>query len=566
MSSSLGPCQRRQQQQDRLLNEAASHGSYLWHDRDVENALLWFPRDNAAKSGDNTDEKHEHAEGCDFLRVLLQARGVWMRRPAPRRSRRSHKQRKSTSGGSQTSTPKNASHVRRDAHEPGTKRGRTRSREKTEGKDGTRKSSEESPATSLLQAVITGYYQCFFTSTACASSDTGHCQSVNDSKQIDATVRFTARDCKHVEMASSKLLGDLTAIVSARSHTHEIHRAFHNVVHAASANADAREKKHSKREFPQIIRAIDEYMTHPTTCARRVYASSLLDRLFHLCRDAGPVGATHERTGLDGIDDEKDDGATVQHFLRKLMGLSVGNAKIQEVILLLLLEPARRLQWERQKEPLVEKSQELSEKNGHHSKEIELYPLLISLSVHAESIERVYSRAPLPTLVQFILQSSPRNKHAIHDDDNLLSSSAGNKHKCTQTLEWWSHCSPLLCTVSQWYFPIACTYITFLIQMAAIDHGKLYDGAATGQQQSQSEFDRANINSKESFHCTILRIQEFCSTSERLRLLARRVFYSMESTSQEALERSSALSEERKNAAFQKRVALKAICRYAFEE
>jgi hypothetical protein len=76
---------------------------------------------------------------------------------------------------------------------------------------------------------------------------------------------------------------------------------------------------------------------------------------------------------------------------------------------------------------------------------ISLYPMLTSdtmfSDLSSEKVEEVCSLEPMPQIIEFILQTA--------SDD--IESGTGN-------VSWWSLPSPLLCFVSQLYFPVACRY------------------------------------------------------------------------------------------------------------
>eukprot|EP00579_Thalassiosira_antarctica_P010203 CAMPEP_0201922824 /NCGR_PEP_ID=MMETSP0903-20130614/10747_1 /ASSEMBLY_ACC=CAM_ASM_000552 /TAXON_ID=420261 /ORGANISM="Thalassiosira antarctica, Strain CCMP982" /LENGTH=623 /DNA_ID=CAMNT_0048460029 /DNA_START=36 /DNA_END=1907 /DNA_ORIENTATION=+ len=623
MSRSPRPSQPQQQppqrqQQERLRNEAISHGPYLWSNRDVENALLWFHPNNGNNEASssiiketNNDIINNGDEGSDFLRCLLQARGIGMHRPLPHRSQRSSsnnkKRTKKSIGGSISG--KSKSSLEMIGQHENEKGGRKRCRKMVNGGGG-----DETTQSSPLQAVIMGYYQLFLPSTSSSSSTSsstndGHSQSSskgnNGNGNNDDTGHFTTLDMKHAEMASSKLLGDLSSIISARRHTNDIYQAFSNVVvnnREDDGNNAKRAEKIMPRTSPAMSQTIDEYMTHPTTCVRRVYASSLFDRLLNLCRGVVPEDITATTNyNVDGIIDNEnnDNNPALHNFLQKLVGLATANVKIQEVVLLLLLEPVRRLQLLQcqkeegqpeeqsqlmlsqqlqmtQEEDTMQHLQEPRQKEQQSRGSMDPSPLLTSISfwsdISAETIERVCTGPPLPILVQFILQTSP-----IDDDTNLAyattftaSASKGDKHNPTRTIEWWSLPSPLLCTISQWYFPIACKYIRYWIQLAMIGHDKLYYDTPTKQQQQQQSSNdsslatNSNVNHEGVFQHAILRIKQFCSTSERLHLLGSHILHSMEKESQESLEMCVVVSEEGENAAFRKSLAWKAIYRHVF--
>ncbi len=122
---------------------------------------------------------------------------------------------------------------------------------------------------------------------------------------------------------------------------------------------------------------IDEYMVHPTTCARRVYAASIYDRLVNLattnnnedddCSNHDYGGSNSTTFCNNGEEITVKDSKAVQKYLQKLFGLATNNAKIQEVILLLVLEPLRRLSI-----------RQMIVKGGEEQHLMDLFPLLTS--------------------------------------------------------------------------------------------------------------------------------------------------------------------------------------------
>ena len=267
------------------------------------------------------------------------------------------------------------------------------------------------------------------------------------------------------------------------------------------------------------------------------------------------------------------------------------NDKIQEVIMLLLLEPVRRLQHLAQGEisysssdnnlqcmsPLQNRSVQ-DDNSEYHQQCRNFSPLLASSHLWAinssDKVEQACLQSPLPSLVQFILQSSPKSMDLFigGDDDNNFaahaSADAGGSEKqssSSTTISWWTLPSPLLCMISQLYFPIACKYIRYWIEMAVVSHGQLYNSSPiTNQALLQSEgtncTKEVNEKEKESFQQAIERIKQFHATSDRLKLLGNHILHTMEKESSSGSTMDvELLSEEEQNAAFRRSLAWRSI-------
>ena len=198
----------------------------------------------------------------------------------------------------------------------------------------------------------------------------------------------------------------------------------------------------------------------------------------------------------------------MQQFLQKLFGLATASddkgGKIQEVILLLVLEPLRRLQTRQLRMKKKKKSEEKMEgqdcwngppQNQHEEELMELFPLLTSQIVSpsaASTTNNLKDESPSP-LVTLLVQS------ILH----------------TNLDTWWHQPSPLLCTISQYNFPIACKYLHYWVNRALVTHESCYQ-------------DTSNDEEMEAFHHAVERIQEFHRTSHRLRSLLSHVIHNME--------------------------------------
>jgi len=340
-----------------------------------------------------------------------------------------------------------------------------------------------------------GYYQLFHQKEVVATpSDSSVKDRNNNSDDVDKD-NGTATAAAATLQASSKLYNDLNSIISSRRHTHEIYQAS---LHAATLSSSSSQplQGDQNHKFNISSKKIDQYMVHPTTCARRVYASCIYDRLLHL------ASSTANNNEEEVLTTSKE----VQNFLQKLLGFATAAAddkdgKIQEVILLLMLEPLRRLQI-RQLRMKKKKSEEMEgqdcwngpPQNQHEEELMELFPLLTSQIVSpsaASTTNNLKDESPSP-LVTLLVQS------ILH----------------TNLDTWWHQPSPLLCTISQYNFPIACKYLHYWVDRALVTHGSCYQ-------------DTSNDEEMEAFHHAVERIQEFHRTSHRLRSLLSHIIRNM---------------------------------------
>ena len=555
--------QKQQQQQQHLLTQATSHGPYLWTNRDVENALLWFLPSSSPSDASDIELEVQGGGGREFLRRLIHARGISVPRPL------------------------------------------LHSRSKKNSNKKKRKSSDDGKSNDQLQSVLMGYYYQIFAnndSNSYESSSLSSSHNINSADGSDAEKQHNSSTSdiqKNTSKASDALLHDLNTIISARQHNNDIYNAYRNMcwqgnygkwksssddgtkikVNAAMILSASGDNKVKVQGTIRMGRIIEEYMIHPSTCAKRVYASKVFDRLVNLCNNTNtPMGEQQSRgnnkmsTSLTG--DTKNDA--LHKYLEKLFGLAYNNIKIQEVIMLLVLEPFRRLQQQCAQEEKLQEDYNDSKRQQQPVPGMDFSPLLTSASFWAdtETIEKIYAQPLVPSLIHFILQSSPPRspKLAIGDDNNNLGSlystaaaasssvAQGDKYSPSSTISWWTLPSPLLCTVSQLHYEIACKYIRYWIEMAVLGHDELYNTSPTNLPQSnKTPCDRsAKIEEESSFHNAIQRIKQFFSTSDRLNALGRHTLCIMEKESKDEIEMS-LLSEEAENAAYRRSLAWKAI-------
>lgn len=505
----------------RLTREATSHGPYLWSGADIENALLWFPPrptrsakqqdeqgeyyldgEKTAKEGTAEEENRSNEasslietevaasvatqEGNEFLRLLLHSRGIWNPRPSKKKKRSPPPN--NTTNSNNSLTHDNATNKQRR------KRKRNDSSNANAGGDNREGGTKRSSATfttevsSPLQSVLLGYYQLHVNPKVEATpSDSSLLDDRNNdnSEDNDTTTTTTAAvGAEAILEASTKLYNDLTTIISSRRHTHEIYQA---VLSSSSCQPPQIQHEQNHKSFVNMSIKIDQYMVHPTTCARRVYASSIYDRLLHLTRTTSDTNYNNEEVEVASSSKE------VQKFLQKLFGLATAkgenDGKIQEVILLVVLEPWRRLQV-RQRQ--LKRNCEENQHKGDDLMET-LFPLLTSKRV-------------LPSAASTKSKSSDEKDDTIDDDDSSspLNTLLVNFILQTNLDTWWSQPSPLLCIVSQYHFPIARKYIYYWFDRALVSHQNCYQDTST---------------SMEGFHNAVKRLQEFHRTSSRLRNL-----------------------------------------------
>ena len=450
------------QQQTSLLEQAASHGPYLWSSRDIQNALQWFaPASANTRHGDihGREDVNGTSGGCEFLRRLIDSPGIHSLRPKKRVSKRGNDD-------------------------------KTKASEATAGKKRKRDSDGHGSAAAksddVLANVLKGYYQLFL-----AKDTTQRQHGSNETPRKD---QGTA-DSANAEMASTQLQNDLNAIILSRLRTNEMYNA---ILEQTTDN----EQSDIVPKGLQMNTRIDEYMTHPTTAILRAYTSNLYDRY---------------KTLAEG-DKER--------FIQKLLWLAEDDVKVQQVVLLFLLEPLRRLYVERLQASICNKKAENTQVHQEMASKILLYPLLTSnvtwSDIPTEKIEEECNRQPMQQIIDYITESASSKLNNMSVDRRFKTA---NVRIC-----WWSLPSPLLCFVSQLYFPLACGYIRYLIKAAIIEHDNLYmidtttKSIGAGGAQSSSE--------EGSFESVMIRIQQFSQTSQRLESLA---FYIMSVIEEENL-------------------------------
>ena len=545
--------QNNQQQSSRrrhLTEEATSHGPYLWSGTDIENALLWFPsppthnaitttssqqqqQDNetAAFTTSVAEEGGGDNDRCEFLRSLLHSRGIWNPRPQKRsKSSSSNNYRNKVDNKDNTKTKRKRK--RKDSSSNNVINNNTGGIEAS-------KSSTNNESSPPLQSVLMGYYQLTM------EEDGG-----NDNGITAATSTLEA---------STKLYSDLSSIISSRLHTHEIYRA--SLHYVAAENTDAAEATTTLSSQPhqtqkgdigqksnsrRMAIKIDQYMVHPTTCARRVYAASIYDRLLNLATTTD--NESNRAGGSNSNEQEVINSKVVQKYVQKLFGLATSdnNYKIQEVILLLVLEPQRRLQVrqmirkseEEEKKRLKDDSSDVPQQQQQEQVLIELFPLITSQMVEDGDANNE-SSSPLITLLV---------KSILH----------------TNLDGWWSQPSPLLCTISQLHFPIACKYLHYWINRAIDAHERLYQDTTTiamvSPLKTATTTNQETVEETMSFQHAIERIQHFHQTSHRLRSLVSHVIHSLEEEMMSPPS-SASIDEDEESEVFCRALALKAIKR-----
>ena len=596
MSAAAGASQRNRR---KFIQESNSHGPYLWSGADIENALLWFTQStkkqqqrgveddennetiaeqakvdlsteneqssSSAASAAAAAQEEEKAEGCEFLRSLLHSRGIWNPRPSKLKKKRT------------------TTNLADDNHVNKRKRKRKRKDDSTNGGGDNNENDREEgskPPSSPLQSVLMGYYQLFqkenvVTKPLETSLEDGNNNNSNDSGSIDKDkdTAATTTTTEATLRASSKLYDDLSTIILSRQRTQKIYSASLHTTPATNLSASSttatyqqdypspsstkqrnHHRNHHRLSF-QMTHKIDQYVVHPTTCARRVYASGIYDRLLHL---SGTTSNTNNATNnaTNSKETEQEAPTTsfkgVQKFLQKLFGLamttsSVNNhndGKIQEVILLLVLEPLRRfqVQQQRQRRQLrLNKSEEETNQLQQHGETdlMDLFPLLTSQ-------------------IMGLASTSSSAKNSLSEDattTNDESSSSSSSSPLTTLLiksilhtnsdTWWSsQPSPLLCTISHYHFPIAHKYIQYWFNKALVTHASCYK----------------HEKDVEEYHHAVERLQEFYQTSHRLREYLSHVICNLE---KEVVRMSSLIDDEvgEEDEVFKTSIALRAVKR-----
>ena len=513
-----------------LIEQANSHGPYLWGGTDIENALRWFSHRPTLLEDNTTTEPSSNAaqsippsveeEGNDFLRLLLQSRGIWNPRPPKKRGK---------SSSNNNNSAKN--HEKSKRRKKQRLNGETTNRNNNDGKTTRSETKNNKP----LQSVLSGYYQLVHQSTQASSSESclGNDADNGNSNDNNSSETNTADNNEALTVeASTNLYNDLATIISSRQHTHEIYQA---ALHHASIESEnthdsctplssSSQQQHQQQgrcnnSYEMTIK-IDEYMVHPITCTRRVYASTLYDRLLSLA-------PTHNDNNNDDEDNIASNKA-VQKFLQKLFGLaavSTTNGKIREVILLMVLEPRRRMQVRQIMTGLIEKK-----RSSEGSGEIMIPPQDDQgVASSSSSMQQEHSMELFPLLTSQRLSSSVSNNknqstELNNDKENESSSSScplitlliKSILRNNDSNKWWTQPpSELLCVISQYHFPIASSYLHYWIDRAIDTHASLYQDTQEEEEEEETT----------SFHKALERIRQFHQTSHRLRSLVSHVIH-----------------------------------------
>lgn len=660
---SISPQHHQKQLQRQLLSDALGHGPYLWNDQDVNNALLWFPPETCdhsnsydvkADDGKNVERDvseiegnfgiesrkksgHEksdtpddatahHAQsqsqpnstipheiiqnesGLEFLRRLIQSRGIWMPRPPRLAPTKKEKKRKDSHTGKR-GNGKEGSMEGRDRK---SKRRKGSRGEKISGtieanrsaSDGTalanigEKNSKSMPTKqpaqkndpSPLPSILMGYYKLHDSPEEVISTPTEEADDESDyrnlasrehsrndpiSNNLDCDAAATSEKnatCQkndktlpqsfshHSSMASTKLVDDLASIILERQHTNEL---YQEILHDCNRIPEDNDRVFSiglgddcTDESVRMNYHIDRYMTHPTTCIRRVYASSLYDRLVNLNSKGrgkeGKIAIEPNDARNVTTTAEAKINPSVDRYLQKLFGLAVTNDKIREVILLMILEPVRRLQMKasctdddskthgdyRRRNGFPTQPAVLNNRQeslclvGHHSQapNLDLFPLMTSSlyllpsiatssyttssfhnhNIAPKVIDKESSRPEITALVRLVIETKETSKQS---KPSLVSQTPSH------SIPWWSLPSPLLCTISQMHFSLACEYIRFWIDRALDGYNEAYDIHTVSGNIGTGASDFAK-NFNMLFQQSIWRIRQFCFTSQRLSMLA----------------------------------------------
>ena len=419
-----------------LLDGARSHGPYLWSGRDVSNACRWFKADGqhdrtrAANPAADDGKEEGAADDTD------------------------------ASGPSPDDEYALLRHLIscRGVCEPRPPRPRKRRRLSSASDAAGRRPSP-------LKSVLLGYYQLADEGTSAEADDTSE-------------MSFAPSDVRNAGAASARLLGDLTSTVAARRRTEAVLDAAVNCLASDSGREEG--DGVSVGTGPEI----DAYMVRPSTCARRVYASRLYDRL--LSQDGG------EMPRADG-------------FVDKLMRLAGPSADVRETIFLMLLEPIRRLDGPRG-----------TSRDDGTAERRDPAPLLSSSRVWADrdAIEGACDTACVGPVVTAVAESaaSPGLFLGRHED-GVRDKPAG------AVMEWWRLPQELLCAVSQAYYPIALGCIRYWIDESILAHDRIF--ATT--RRSGPDVDDVGP----TYEDCVRRTRQFYRTSDRLGQLTAHEFHSL---------------------------------------
>jgi len=397
-----------------LLADARTHGSLLWTNADLCNALLWFrhrrqPQTTPSSAVSTNDGPDGGA--FDLLRSLLQNPGVAEARPArPRRP-------------------------------PGGGEGSSTYQGEEDYYSGRRPRPPKRPEAPIRELLV-GYV-----SSDCADA------SAPSSTKVAAAGRRRRRPLDGMR-------SDLGDIATARCESHELYKtcvkASGSLDGKESDAADCRraggddakvdiagERNLSRLARNDLCLAVldesDEYFRLPGTAVAIAYASELYDCLSDL-----EVGSDNLQKVVS-LDGDKGGDATAsssrltdasQQLLEKLGMLALSNRRIMEVYGLLLLEPVRRVRspsrQTRGDSPTVHDS-----KSG---------PIVSSTEIDNACSSRLCAE-----LCQKFLM--------LHTNDGRKSKSEG-----ANFISWVDLPSPMLCAISHAYFPFALEYVRYLLQ------------------------------------------------------------------------------------------------------
>ena len=398
-----------------LLADARTHGSYVWTNADLCNALLWFRHrrqpqttpSSAASTNDGPD-----GGAFDLLRSLLQNPGVAEARP-----------RRPPGGGEGSSTYQG----------------------EEDYYSGRRPRAPKRPEAPIRELLV-GYVSSHCADASAQSSTKG------------AAVRRRRRPLDGMR-------SDLGDVATARCETHELYKTCveasgaldgkeSDAADCRAGGNDAKVDIAGERNLSRLARndlclavldESDEYFRLPGTAVAIAYASELYD-----CVSDLEVG-TDNLQKLVSLNGDKGGDATTctssscltdasQQLLEKLGMLALSSRRIMEVYGLLLLEPVRRVrspsQQTRGSSPTV-----------HGSKII----------VSSMEIDNACSSRLCAELCQEFLM--------LHKNDGRKSKSEGANY-----ISWVDLPSPLLCAISHAYFPFALEYVRYLLQRAIDVH------------------------------------------------------------------------------------------------
>mmetsp|Transcript_33811 Transcript_33811/g.74429 ORF Transcript_33811/g.74429 Transcript_33811/m.74429 type:complete len:574 (-) Transcript_33811:83-1804(-) len=423
-----------------LLSDAKSHGPYLWTNSDVRNALRWFRTSTStpasipggAANAAAAATSHEPAINgesspnvavsapCPFslLRSLLQNPGITEARPMKARKRKRPTEDE-------------------ESKEAGVERIR-RERERQNMR------AEDPP----LREVLLGY-------AAASAGRNGGASLVGDAdcndEQSSSSLRAAA------DRPLDEVRADLSDVACARAETYQLRSLFEVASRSVGSNGAVRADADSPLTGKSItlgglsrtnlclavIDRSEQYFHSASTSIATAYASELYDRLVVL----NTCNAVDERK--DDIADTEcicNDGvlniaAASQQLLQQLGALASNDRRIMEVSALMLLEPVRRCH--------------------PRSASAASFSSIVGRAMAADDAETACSSSLCHDICQMVLGlyggvSGSSNENAQVED--------------TSAVLLWSLPSPLLCAISQAYFPFALAYTEYLIQTAVNTH------------------------------------------------------------------------------------------------